>query len=96
METTRSKRWRRFDHPGTPWDTSACSMLKHTVRMGRVVVGTLFVVVGIVLALPLVPGPGLLLVFVGLTVLSEEFEWARQLRDWVRGRIGRLRRRDNA
>ena len=71
-------------------------MLKHTVRMGRVVVGTLFVVVGIVLALPLVPGPGLLLVFVGLTVLSEEFEWARQLRAWVRQHIGRLRRRDHA
>ena len=71
-------------------------MFKHTVRMGRVVVGTFIVVIGVVLALPLVPGPGLLLVFVGLTVLSEEFAWARQVREWVRAQVGRLRRRDHA
>ena len=71
-------------------------MLKHTVRMGRVVVGTLFVVVGIVLALPLVPGPGFLFILIGLTVLSEEFEWARQLRERMRTQLRRLTRRDHA
>ncbi len=71
-------------------------MLKRTVRMGRVVVGILLVVVGLVLALPFVPGPGLVLVFVGLTVLGDEFEWARRLREWVRTRIGRPRRRKHA
>jgi uncharacterized protein (TIGR02611 family) len=57
-------------------------MLKHTVRVGRVVVGLVLLVVGIVLSLPLVPGPGVLLVIVGLSFLSHEFEWARRLRDW--------------
>ena len=44
--------------------------------------GIALVLVGFILALPLVPGPGLLVMFVGLTVLSTEFEWARRLRNW--------------
>lgn len=59
-------------------------MLQHTIRASRVVFGLALVVVGIVLALPGVPGPGLLVVFVGLTALSAEFEWARRLRDRLR------------
>jgi uncharacterized protein (TIGR02611 family) len=57
-------------------------MLRHTIRASRLVLGLALVLVGIILALPLVPGPGLLVIFVGLTVLSTEFEWARRLRDW--------------
>jgi uncharacterized protein (TIGR02611 family) len=56
-------------------------MLQHTIRASRVVLGLAIVLVGLVLALPGVPGPGLLVMFVGLTVLSTEFEWARRLRD---------------
>lgn len=70
-------------------------MLRQTIRMGRVVVGVALLAVGGVLSLPLVPGPGLVLVFVGLTMLAGEFHWARRLRDWiyerfqqVTGRIG--------
>jgi hypothetical protein len=55
-------------------------MLRHTVRVGRVVVGVALLVVGIVLALPFVPGPGIPIAFVGLTLLGYEFEWARRLR----------------
>jgi putative transmembrane protein PGPGW len=53
------------------------------------VLGGALLVVGFVLALPLVPGPGILVMLVGLTVLSAEFEWARRLRDHVRGRFRR-------
>ena len=60
-------------------------MLRHTMRASRVAVGLALVVVGLVLALPLVPGPGVLVVLVGLTVLSTEFEWARRLRDRLHG-----------
>ena len=59
-------------------------MIQHTLRASRVVAGVVLVLVGIVLALPLVPGPGLLCMFAGLTVLSGEFEWARRLRDRMR------------
>ncbi len=61
------------------------SMLQHTIRASRLVLGLALVLVGLVLALPGVPGPGVLVMFVGLTVLSTEFEWARRLRDRLHG-----------
>lgn len=39
-----------------------------------------------VLLLPL-PGPGWLVIFVGLGVLASEFTWARRLLDYVRDRV---------
>ncbi|TMB04249.1 MAG: hypothetical protein E6J57_01970 [Deltaproteobacteria bacterium] len=65
------------------------SMLQHTIRASRLVLGLALVLAGVVLAIPGVPGPGLLVVFVGLTVLSTEFEWARRLRDRLRGMFRR-------
>ena len=65
-------------------------MLRHTIRGGRIVVGCALVLIGLVLALPGVPGPGLLIVFGGLTVLGTEFEWARRLRDWMHGAVRRV------
>jgi uncharacterized protein (TIGR02611 family) len=44
--------------------------------------GVAVVVVGIVL-MPL-PGPGTLIVLVGLTILATEYHWARRLRAWIR------------
>ncbi len=58
-------------------------MLRHTIRASRVVLGLVLLLVGAILALPLVPGPGALVMFVGLTVLSAEFVWARRLRNWI-------------
>ena len=68
-------------------------MLRHTIRASRVIVGIALLLIGFVLALPLVPGPGLLVMFVGLTVLSAEFEWARRLRERMRTAARRLTRR---
>ena len=64
-------------------------MLQHTIRASRVVLGLALLVIGLVLALPGVPGPGLFVMFVGLTVLGGEFEWARRLRDRVRAIVRR-------
>ena len=64
-------------------------MLRHTIRASRIVLGVVLVLVGFVLALPLVPGPGVLVMFVGVTVLSAEFEWARRLREWMRTSVRR-------
>ena len=69
-------------------------MLKHTVRLGRIVAGLLLVVVGIVLSLPLVPGPGIVVIAIGVGLLSHEFEWARRLRDWAEAQVHRLRSRN--
>jgi len=72
-------------------------MVEYTFRIGRVVLGLAALVAGAVLALPGVPGPGVLVIFFGLTVLSHEFHWARRLRDWMRATFDQLtRRRDGA
>ncbi len=70
-------------------------MLRHTVRLGRIVVGVMLMALGVILALPLVPGPGLLLVAIGLGLLSQEFAWARKLRSWAYANFDRLAGRRN-
>lgn len=70
-------------------------MLQHTVRATRIVIGIILIVLGGVLSLPFVPGPGLLLVFGGLTVLSSEFEWARRWKAYLHSQFTRLTRRDS-
>ena len=68
-------------------------MLQHTVRATRIVIGIVLVLLGILLSLPFVPGPGLLLVFGGLTVLSSEFEWARRWKTHLNDQFRRITRR---
>ncbi|HYR96451.1 MAG TPA: PGPGW domain-containing protein [Candidatus Binatus sp.] len=65
-------------------------MLQHTIRASRILAGGALVLVGVVLALPGIPGPGLLVIFAGLGVLGGEFEWARRLRDRMHGAFRRL------
>ena len=43
------------------------------------VAGTVLVVAGLLLSLPMVPGPGLALALLGLALLATEFEWAKRL-----------------
>jgi hypothetical protein len=69
------------------------AVLQHTVRATRIVIGAILVALGAVLSLPFVPGPGLLLVFGGLTVLSYEFEWARRWKHQLHEQFRRLTRR---
>lgn len=71
-------------------------MLRHTIRAGRVALGLALLVLGAILALPGIPGPGLLVVFGGLTVLGVEFEWARRLRDRMHRSARRLTGRRDA
>ena len=48
------------------------------------VVGAVLIAVGI--AALVLPGPGLLLILVGLIVLATEFEWAEKRVDYMRGK----------
>ncbi len=52
---------------------------RNAKRAGILVVGTIVVLAGIAL-LPL-PGPGMLVIIVGLIILAQEFEWAERLLD---------------
>lgn len=63
-------------------------------RTGVAVVGSLVVLLGIVL-IPL-PGPGWLIVFLGLTLLGSEYHWARRLLGWLRRVLARFWERWNA
>jgi uncharacterized protein (TIGR02611 family) len=52
--------------------------------------GFALVAVGIVLSLPLVPGPGIPLIALGLAVLALEFDWAERLLERVVRRVDRV------
>ena len=58
----------------------------------RIVFGFLALAVGALLALPLVPGPGIPIMLVGLVLLSEHFEWARRGLEWAKRKWERIRR----
>ncbi|MDF3281693.1 MULTISPECIES: TIGR02611 family protein [unclassified Gordonia (in: high G+C Gram-positive bacteria)] len=58
--------------------------LNLTYRIGVGVVGAVVLAGGIV-AIPY-PGPGWLIVFLGLGILASEFEWAHRLLRFARGR----------
>ena len=49
-----------------------------------VVTGFLLVSVGLILAIPGVPGPGIPIVLLGLVILSSHFFWAKWLLDWAK------------
>jgi hypothetical protein len=57
----------------------------------RIAVGFAALVAGAVLALPLVPGPGIPLMALGLVMLSDHFEWARRSLDWAKRTWQRIR-----
>lgn len=59
-------------------------------RIGFGVVATVVLLAGIVLSLPLVPGPGLPLVAVGLAMLALEFAWAERLLRRIAHRIDQV------
>lgn len=61
------------------------SHLAYRIVVG--VVGGALTVLGLVL-IP-APGPGWLVVFLGLAVLASEFEWARRLLEFARHQVGR-------
>ena len=55
-------------------------------RYLRLCGGFLALSLGIILSLPLVPGPGIPLILLGLILLSDHVAWARRVLDWARRR----------
>ncbi|WP_413334890.1 PGPGW domain-containing protein [Brevibacterium sp. GP-SGM9] len=98
---SRPKGWLSRHHKqGTrPWRRLRLGFLRwrgtvmanpHTARLYRLIVGglgTLIVLIGLVLV-PL-PGPGWLIVIIGLFVISSEFNWARRILHFVRVNVER-------
>jgi Putative transmembrane protein (PGPGW) len=57
----------------------------------RIVSGLALIGIGLILAIPFVPGPGVPLVIAGLVILSPHFRWARRLVDWAKRKFERVR-----
>jgi hypothetical protein len=53
-------------------------------RRLRVCAGFLALAFGIILALPLVPGPGIALILLGLALLADQFVWAKRMLEWAK------------
>lgn len=61
-------------------------------RATRIAAGGGLVLIGIPMLV--LPGPGLLTIFAGLTVVASEFVWAERLVDAVKEKTARLRGED--
>ena len=79
------ERWRRAIRR-RPWLNTAYKVVVTAL-------GGLVVVIGLILV-PL-PGPGWLIVFIGLTILGTEYHWARRLLGWLRRVLARFWERWN-
>ena len=58
----------------------------------RIALGFLALLAGAVLALPLVPGPGIPLMLLGLVLLADHFTWAKRALDWAKRKWESVRR----
>lgn len=62
--------------------------LQHAYRVTIGTLGAAIALFGLVLV-PL-PGPGWLIVFLGLAILGTEFRWARRLSGWLKRMLSRF------
>ena len=62
-------------------------------RVSFAMIGGTLIVVGALLSLPLVPGPGLPLLVLGLAMLALEFDWAERVLASVLRRVERTQNR---
>lgn len=68
--------WQRFR---LRWRAFASRVPRPIKILIATVVGVTLILVGIVLSVPMVPGPGSGLIVAGIAVLATEFVWARNL-----------------
>jgi hypothetical protein len=55
--------------------------------------GFCLLAIGLVLAVPGVPGPGILLILVGLLLLQNHFAWAKRSLEWMKRKTDAIRGR---
>lgn len=60
------------------WLRKVLAKLPHPVRWALTVfIGVIFLILGLIMLVT--PGPGILFLFLGITILAFEIEWAREL-----------------
>jgi hypothetical protein len=60
----------------------------------EVAAGVFLLAAGFVLALPLVPGPGIPIMIAGLAVLGRHYAWPHRLHEGIKRRWSEFRRKD--
>jgi putative transmembrane protein PGPGW len=61
-------------------------MIATTFRCIRILTGGVILILGVILALPFVPGPGIPLIILGLVLLSDHFKWAKRALHWAKSK----------
>ncbi len=76
VDPEAARRW--HDHPAVvPFKVVALFIARNGRRVAITIAGVVVVLVGV--ALLVLPGPGWLLIFVGLSILGTEYVWAQRL-----------------
>ena len=70
-------------------------MIHYSRKFLRIVGGFLVIVLGIGLSLPGIPGPGIAVVILGLSILSTDFVFARRAMNWLKDLARRTLHRQN-
>jgi hypothetical protein len=68
-------------------------LIHHGKRAARVTGGVVVLIVGLFLAIPGVPGPGFIFIFLGLSILAVDFVWARRLKGQLKHHAGNMVRK---
>ena len=76
FEPEAARRW--HDHPAVvPFKVVARFIARNGRRIAVTIIGALVLLAGLVLLV--LPGPGWVLIFVGLSILGSEYVWAQRL-----------------
>ncbi len=59
-------------------------------RVASIIIGFLLFVTGAIMAIPLVPGPGIVIMLAGLAILSKQYSWARRFLRFINSTRKRL------
>jgi uncharacterized protein (TIGR02611 family) len=62
-------------------------LIHHGKRVARITAGLVLLLAGLIMAIPGVPGPGLLVIFIGLSILAVDFVWAHNLKTKIRDTV---------
>ncbi len=65
-------------------------LIHHTKRVLRISSGIVLLLLGIIMMVPGIPGPGFLLVIAGLSILAIDFVWAHRLKMHLKDRAQKL------
>ncbi len=70
-------------------------VIHYSKKVLRIVGGFLVIVIGIGLSLPGIPGPGIAVIILGLSILSTDFVFARRAMNWLKDLARRTFHRQN-